>query len=76
MLDLTNYDVDVKKPITQEEYEERLEKGLIKIGEQIRVIDNKGNVVRYVTIPPPEAPKTSRKYKKWGNENEFFKLPL
>lgn len=76
MLDLTNYNVDVNIPITRAEYEERERKGLIKIGEKIRVIENSGNIVTYITILPPEAPKPRGKYKKCGNENDFFKLPL
>ena len=72
MLDLTNYNVDVNIPITQAEYEERKRKGLIKSGEQIRVIDNNGNVTIYITIPPPTCePKHTIKHRE--NHN-FFKL--
>lgn len=65
MLDLTNYDVDIKKPLTRAEFDERVEKGLIKSGETVEVYDNYGHIVRtkLVIIPPPEIKvKTKTKF--------------
>lgn len=65
MLDLTNYDVDIKKPLTRAEFDERVEKGLIKSGETVEVYDNYRHIVRtkLVIIPPPEIKvKTKTKF--------------
>lgn len=72
MLDLTNYNVDVKRPITQAEYEERIEKGLIRSGEEIEVIENSGKVAIYVTIPPPKS--VEKEVKNSGNDTELWHL--
>lgn len=55
MVDLTSYNVDVKKPLTQEEFRERIKKGLIKSGDIVDVYDEWGNVreTHYVEIFTP-----------------------
>ena len=54
MLDLTNYDVNVNfnKPITQAEFDERLEKGLLKPGDVVDVYNEKGfpTITEYIII--------------------------
>ena len=63
MLDLTNYDVDIKKPLTQAEFNERAEKGLIRSGETVEVYDDYGNIVRtkLIVISLPEIKIKNRK---------------
>ena len=75
MIDLTNYDVEVKKALTQAEYDERVEKGLIKHGDIVDVYDNWGNIkkVKLCIISPPGWIDTIKKLKKnnWQDKHEL-----
>lgn len=61
MLDLTSYNIDVDKPLTQREFEERIEKGIIKSGDTVVVYDNWNypRKTQYIVIPPPQIDEKS-----------------
>ena len=75
MIDLSSYDVEVKKALTQNEFDERIEKGLMKSGETVDVYDNYGNIVKpkQVVIPPPCWSETVKKLKKdnWQDKHQL-----
>lgn len=75
MVDLTNYDIDIKKPITQEEYRERIEKGLIKSGDEVYVYYTPKHIVKtiYIKIPPP-MPDSIKYYEltNWREAKELY----
>lgn len=55
MIDLSNYNVNVNKPLTQAEFDERIKKGLIKSGDIVEVYNAWGYPVKteHIVIPPP-----------------------
>lgn len=75
MIDLTNYTVEIKKALTQEEFNKRIEKGIIRNGEIVEVYDNYGNIVKtkYVEIPPP-MPDTIKYYEvtNWSEAKQLY----
>lgn len=72
MIDLTNYDIEMKKALTQKQFEERIEKGFIKSGDIVDVYDNYANTVKtkYVCILPPSWISTIKDLQKenWQNK--------
>ncbi len=70
MLDLSNYDIEIKKPLTRAEYDERVKKGLIKYGEVVEVYNEYGKIVDCIIIFPPNWESTIEDLQKdnWQNK--------
>lgn len=53
MFDLTNYEVEVKKTLTQKEFDEGMKKGLFEVGDIVEVCDSQGHITIHEIIFPP-----------------------
>lgn len=76
MLDLTNYNVKVNKPLTQEELNERIEKGLIKHGDIVEVLNAWGypkKIEIAILSVPPGANDEIKKFEKenWQDKHHL-----
>lgn len=63
---LSNNDVNSEKPLTKEEFNQRIERGIIKSGDTALVYNEWGYPVKtkYIVIPPPTCKNYEEKIKK------------